>query len=244
MASFVKIFKKIVFWNDCSFLSAPHPSSPEGRTPNQDAPRCVMGLLVRDGGPGSRAQPRPCLQTDFGIAGKAQLPHLWLSAVRGWQGPRPPSLAEPAPGLLPSSLKAPPPVLAAPAHGQVALLWPPGASRGHAAPVPTATLSASTIFHSSPLQAVLRPRHGRSCQPVSWQESSWLGILQGTAPIDGKGLLWPSSLWEKKKTPRQVLFVCLLLLCRGKGPAMEPLWSPLCFKPRYCAIKMGDGSQE
>lgn len=49
---------------------------------------------------------------------------------------------------------------------------------------------------------------------------------------------------KKKKTPRQVLLVCLLLLCRGKCPALELLWSPLCFQPHYWVIKRGDRSQK
>lgn len=167
--------------------------------------------------------PASASRCGFGIAGKEQLPHLQFSAVRGWHRLWPPSLAEPPLALLPGSVMAPSPVLAE--RSLLCSPWKPpeGAAvpHGRGAPVPTATSSACTSFQASLLQAVRRPRHGQcGYQPCSWQESSWLGILQGITPGDGKGLLWPLSLW-KKKTPGQVLFVCFSFT---EGKAL--LWSP------------------
>lgn len=222
-----KFFKKILFWNDCPFLSAPHPSSPacsQGRTSNQDAPRCRTGLLVQDGDPGSRAQV-PAPRWGFGIAGKAQLPHLPFSAFRGWQGTWPPSLAEPPPSLLPSSLMAPP--------------WQP-AGRTLAFCARRHLLSASIVFQASLPQAVLRLRRSQpGSQPVSWQESSWLGVQLGITPGDGRGLLWPSSLWKRRKHPgRFCLFLCLFASpLQREGPCygvvmVSPVLSAslLCYK--------------
>ena len=50
---------------------------------------CEMEVL------GAEPSPTPASRCGFRIAGKAQLPHLRFSAVRGWRGPWPPSLAEP-----------------------------------------------------------------------------------------------------------------------------------------------------
>lgn len=152
--------------------------------------------------------PAPDPRSGFGIAGKVQLPHLGFSAVRGWQGPWPPALAKPPPALLPGSLRAPPLVLAAPPHGQVTLLWIswgcshppwPGSSCAH-----HLLPSASTDF-----QALLHPR----TWPVWLPAGVLVGKLLAWRPAAYHTRWWQSSTlafesMKKKKTPRQVLFVC------------------------------------
>lgn len=201
----------------------------------QCQPGCPLvqdGLLMWDQGPGSTAQPSPCLRMWFQIAGKAQLPHLWSCVDRSWQGPW-------------TSLLAGTPQCCC-----LALSWPQH-GRSRSPPVSMQFLHPLLPHLPSPFP---KPASFKPCSVWSTasmtasqfpgRKASGLESCRASYEVMAKVFsgLWVYGKEENTQAGFVGLFPSLLL---REGPCYgELLWSPLCFQPHYCTIKRGGGSQE